>query len=145
MSWKSLESITAVKKERLARLHGHRQLPLERGALRFGRGEVAVVVEAALAHRHDLRALPELGQFAERARVQRLRIMGVDARGREDDAAVRLGEIDGEPAGSQRSARGQNLRHTRGLGARQQAVGDRRQLRRVEVDADVDHPWRFVV
>ncbi len=69
--------------------------------------------------------------------------MGVHPRGREDDARIGSRKLKGQTTGRRRCACRQNLGHVCHPCTHQQLVGQRHQLPRVEVNADVNQSRTF--
>src|SRR5262249_28048657 len=137
-----LVRVALVQEHGLAERAREGELRVKSPPLRFGRRDVAVVVEPTLADRAPFRGGGELGGLSELVTAELTRVVRMPARGRKQPRGVRARESDG--AGGAREARaGDDHLHDPGLrGACQHrlAVGVVALVR--EVDADVDEPGR---
>ena len=130
--------VAGVQDYRTLRLVSERNLGRESGALRIARRVVVVVVETALANsdRASLEKAPELWDVA--LRVERCGVVGVNARGRENEARVFLSVLSGQFGGIDGFADTDDRGRARiaGAGDYRVAVAGERCVREVGVAVD---------
>jgi hypothetical protein len=108
-----LVGIALMKKYRLRDGRGDFQLGDEGGALRRGRREVAIVVEAAFSHRNHMGLPEQLMQFLAPGRIESRRMVRVNTRGAPQDLRVRGGQR-GRGARTRQVRAGDDLPHHAG-------------------------------
>ena len=104
-------AVALVQEDRLAALDGQFQLPAEGALLVCVRGEVAEVVESALAGRADLRCGEQLAQAWQVVRAEFAGVVGMDARRRPKQRRIGPHEVDGLPRALERAARDHHVAH----------------------------------
>jgi hypothetical protein len=130
--------VAGVDDDRTLRLVSERNLRREGGALGVARRVVVVVVETAFTHR-DGTPLEKRAQFRYVAiEVESRRVVGMDPRGREDEACILLGVLSRQRRGIDGLADADDRRRARvaGAGDYRVAVAGERCVREVGVAVD---------
>ncbi len=107
--------ISVVYDDRLAQLGCPGQLCLKGPPLRVTGRQVPVIVQADLAHRHDLGVLRQLAQLPQRGAIQFLCAVGVHPHGG-IDLLIFLCQYHGPAAGNQVGSHVHDRCHAGGLG-----------------------------
>ena len=130
--------IALMQKHRLSCCDGKFELLLEGLPLRIMRGEIAIVVKATLADRHDLRSVRELAQFGRQIRRPFIGVMRVHACGCKEPPRVGSRELQRLARAVEARAGDDHLHYTGGRRPREHRVAVRCKTIVRKVDADVD-------